>query len=122
MNECLPHGDMIVKRIRFGNFVVRFRCASLWTLFLAILVQSGYWISHALRRGQFEMLHCLASLVITPAWYGFPMFCTYLFRSSCACNCWIFLIMNFNSVFFLISGPFSLFGNYCCVEVLNIQQ
>lgn len=49
------------------------------------------------------MLHCLASLVITSAWYGFPMFCTYLFRSSCASNCWIFLRMNFNSVFFLIS-------------------
>ncbi|WMV08537.1 hypothetical protein MTR67_001922 [Solanum verrucosum] len=40
-------GNMGSKRIRFGNFVVWFQCASLWTM-LAILVialQSRYWIS-----------------------------------------------------------------------------
>ncbi|WMV37226.1 hypothetical protein MTR67_030611, partial [Solanum verrucosum] len=51
MNVRRPHGGS--KRIRFGNFVVWFRCASLRTMFVAILVltlQFGYWISSGIKQ------------------------------------------------------------------------
>ncbi|WMV08554.1 hypothetical protein MTR67_001939 [Solanum verrucosum] len=51
MNVCRQHGGS--KRIRLGYVVVWFRCAFLWTMFLAIFVlalRSGDWISPGIKK------------------------------------------------------------------------
>uniref|UniRef100_A0A0V0IL15 Putative ovule protein n=1 Tax=Solanum chacoense TaxID=4108 RepID=A0A0V0IL15_SOLCH len=106
---------LVFSLLTFSDLVWRFYsmvwvCFPLWTMFLAILVlalQSVYWISPGIKNRSL----CNIILFGISSDLSCMVFSTYLLRSFCACNGWVFQSMNFNSDFFRISRSLFLCQN-----------